>query len=592
MKNSVRPMTGCVTLIVLCLITSATGRATTRSAQDGPVSVNLGDVYRKGEIKIEPYDLATMPPLPPGYAALNNKGSRITTTAVASGPYTIHFSASSVGNEDTFKNLRIFHAEPDPFDPDAPIWVDCTGDSSNAPGPNFSSRTLDSYSEELGVFVIGKLVQKVPPNTAAADLVVTCIGSPNFVTSPDPVTFTVQIENRGPQIATDVGVLDDLSPGSILVSTTPSQGTCKQRGGHVYCKLGTLGVGVSANIVIIVKPHQHIASYPSEEEHFIKNHADARARERDDDFENNHASGSVRVFSDPNLPPSVTITSPKTTPELDATFVGPANITIRATASDPDGTISKVEFFDDGKSIGLGESLDGSSFVITERNVSFGRHFVEAEATDNGGRKSISHGARILVNGTANLSISSPADGAVIIPGSPLAVTAKASHPSGIITKVEFFSSSMSLGEGTNKRGDEYTLRLDSKQRAIYTIVAVATDGSGVKTSSTPVTVKVTKPPLVSIVNPSEGATFPSLYNINITAKASDPDGSIKKVDFYANGLLIGSASDVGTDRFMMTWRRLQDGVHSLTAVATDELGVTSKSDPVKIKVGNPSAKP
>jgi hypothetical protein len=88
-------------------------------------------------------------------------------------------------------------------------------------------------------------------------------------------------------------------------------------------------------------------------------------------------------------------------------------------------------------------------------------------------------------------------------------------------------------------------------------------------------------------------ASFPYVYftEHRFVATRVTPDGSIKKVDFYANGPLIGSASDVGTDRFMMRYR-LQDGVHSLTAVATDELGVTSKSDPVKIKVGNRSPKP
>ena len=55
-----------------------------RVAQDGPVSVNLGDVYRKGEIKIDPYDLNTMPRLPAGYVPLNDKGYLITTTAAAS----------------------------------------------------------------------------------------------------------------------------------------------------------------------------------------------------------------------------------------------------------------------------------------------------------------------------------------------------------------------------------------------------------------------------------------------------------------------------------------------------------------------------
>ena len=41
------------------------------------------------------------------------------------------------------------------------------------------------------------------------------------------------------------------------------------------------------------------------------------------------------------LAPAVSITSPAN----NASFIAPANITINATASDSDGTISKVEFF-------------------------------------------------------------------------------------------------------------------------------------------------------------------------------------------------------------------------------------------------------
>jgi hypothetical protein len=183
-------------LLVSNLVPATTGLAFRGAFEDGPIAVNLGDVYKKGDVKIESYDLQSMPPLPVGYAALNNKGHLITTTAMASGPYTIHFKADSISDEATFKKLRIFHAEPDFFDPDAPVWVDRTGDSSRAPAPNFSNRSLDSYSEELGVFVIGKLVQGSPPATGTADLIITSSGSPESVTAPNLATFTVKVLNR------------------------------------------------------------------------------------------------------------------------------------------------------------------------------------------------------------------------------------------------------------------------------------------------------------------------------------------------------------------------------------------------------------
>jgi hypothetical protein len=42
-----------------------------QQSTDGPVLVNLGDVFRKGSVKIEDAALTSLPPLPQGYAALS-----------------------------------------------------------------------------------------------------------------------------------------------------------------------------------------------------------------------------------------------------------------------------------------------------------------------------------------------------------------------------------------------------------------------------------------------------------------------------------------------------------------------------------------
>jgi uncharacterized repeat protein (TIGR01451 family) len=575
-------------LVGCALALASAGALSSQSkSQDGPVSVAYGSLYQTGSIKIEPYDLTTLPVLPAGYAALNNRAYLITTTAIVGPPHVVHFSAASIADEEDFSNLRIFHAEPDTFDPDSPMWVDSTVRLPETPAPDFTAKTINARSDRLGVFVIGKLVQKIPPNTDVADLVVTCSGSAARLTAPNNITYTCTVMNKGPQPATEIGLIDGLPNDGVLVSANPSQGSCKERTGSLYCKLGRLAVGASATIVLVVKPYEGTGSFPPEGK-MTANSAWAGAREMDSNVDNNNATETTLILPDPNLPPSITIDHPKT----GALFVGPTDITIESTAFDSDGTVAKVEFLDNGELIASGIPSAENRLTITERNVSFGFHSIIAVVTDNAGRQNISNAANIIVNGSAVVNILKPADGSLIAPGSDVTITAKASHPSGLINKVEFFANSESLGEGVLVGPNKYELRRNKIEGRIYPITAVATDGSGITTTTAPVNVTVTKPPIVSIVNPSEGASFPSLYNINITAKASDPDGSIKKVDFYANGLLIGSASDVGTDRFMMTWRRLQDGVHSLTAVATDELGVTSKSDPVKISVGNRSPKP
>ena len=47
-------------------------------------------------------------------------------------------------------------------------------------------------------------------------------------------------------------------------------------------------------------------------------------------------------------------------------------------------------------------------------------------------------------------------------------------------------------------------------------------------------------PPTVSLTSPVEGATFIAPATITVTANASDSDGTIAQVDFYAGTTLIG----------------------------------------------------
>src|SRR5205807_10253554 len=77
-----------------------------------------------------------------------------------------------------------------------------------------------------------------------------------------------------------------------------------------------------------------------------------------------------------NNPPTVSITSPAN----NASFNAPASITLSANASDTDGTISKVEFFNGSQSIGFATS---SPYNVTWSNVAAGTYTITAKATDN-----------------------------------------------------------------------------------------------------------------------------------------------------------------------------------------------------------------
>jgi uncharacterized repeat protein (TIGR01451 family) len=563
----------------VCFHHSPSSRAETD--QDGPVAVKYGNLFKAGDLKIESFGLAGLPPLPAGYAALNNTAYRITTSAVVSGPHTIRFVVSSVTEEDTFRKLRIFHIDNDPFDPDGFVWVDVTELNSATSSPSFSAKTIFGKSESLGTYVVAKLVREVPPTTETADLVVTTKVVVDRVTAPGFVSYTIYLSNHGPDNATDVGVWDEIAGPVDLVSVEPSQGECKPGVGQlIVCKIGSLKAGQSITVAVKLRPNEGRGSFPKEGKE-ITHEAGAKAVENEPTPQNNEASDTVLVFPDPNQPPNITLISPKD----EELFVGPADITLQATAEDSDGSISKVEFFDGNKSLGLGTSADGKNFVLTARGFAYGNHYFVAVATDNGGRIDWSVQKGVFVNGLSVVSVKTPGANALVPPGSDLIVAASAMHPAGVIKKLQFFANGRLLGEGSLSEANTYTFNWKGLQRGSYSMSAIAIDGSDIPTVSTPVKFVVGKRPEVAIISPAHAPLGSVPTNLIIAATAKQSDGAIRRVDFYANGRLIGSASDIATDTFSFIWRNVPAGKHTLKAVAVDDLGVSETSKSITLSV-------
>lgn len=542
------------------------------TVQDGPVSVDFGTVYETGTTTFSPYDLAPLPSLPPGFAPLNNAGHLINTTAVIAGPHVVNFKAESITDQTDFSNLRIFHAEPDPFDPEKPIWTDAT---ILSPAPNFSNKTLSARTDDLGVFVIGRLVQ-TPPPLGTANLRLSCTDSQDPITADNNLTYTLTVTNDGPQTASELMLRNALSPDVEFVSSSPSQGTCKELNSEIYCSLNSLPAGNSATVTLTVKPIEGTDSFPTDGK-MIANGVVVKANEIDNDPSNDSVTEETKVLPSPNHPPSVDFTNPIS----GAMFIGPVNLTLTAQASDSDGSIARVDFYDNDELIGT--STSGNPYTITELNVAYGNHSLKAVATDNGGRQNVST-ADVIVNGSATVGITNPLPGAIFAPGSTISLAANANSSVGI-SKVEFFVNAGLIGQSSS-------VTWPNVSAGIYSIIAVATDSNGVTTTSAPVNITVGSPPTVAMSLPANGAIFPSLTNISVSANAHSNTGSITRVDFYADGLLIGSANDVGTDKFSLTWRHLADGFHSLTAVATDNLGFSTTSAPITIGVNTPSTQP
>jgi len=86
-------------------------------------------------------------------------------------------------------------------------------------------------------------------------------------------------------------------------------------------------------------------------------------------------TGTVNVVA-PNLPPSVTLTNPV----AGTVFAAPANVTLWATATDSDGTVTNVQFL---VGTNLVANVATAPFTATTNNLAAGSYTLSAIASDN-----------------------------------------------------------------------------------------------------------------------------------------------------------------------------------------------------------------
>src|SRR6185369_12640984 len=82
--------------------------------------------------------------------------------------------------------------------------------------------------------------------------------------------------------------------------------------------------------------------------------------------------------------------------------------------------------------------------------------------------------------------------------------------------------------------------------------------------------------------SPSNGASFTAPATVTIAASASDSDGSIAQVQFYAGGTLLGTDT---TSPYSLTWSNVAAGSYTLTAKAIDNGGAATVSAPIGMTV-------
>ena len=275
-------------------------------------------------------------------------------------------------------------------------------------------------------------------------------------------------------------------------------------------------------------------------------------------------------------PPAVILSAPAN----NDTFNAPATITLTATASDPDGTVAKVDFYNGQALLGTATT---SPYSFTWSNVPANSYTLTAKATDNLGAATFSSAATITVC-APTVALTSPAPGQFVAPPGSFALAATATTPAacGVISRVEFYNGATLLNSTATA---PYTYTWGSVPTGAYSLTAKAYDSRGLTVTSAAIPVTVDATPIVSLTTPSNGATFTAPATINLTATASDSDGTISSLAFLSNGVVI--ATDT-TSPYSFSWTGVAAGSYQLAARAIDNLQGTTTTAVSTVVVANP----
>ena len=283
------------------------------------------------------------------------------------------------------------------------------------------------------------------------------------------------------------------------------------------------------------------------------------------------------------------------TPVSRSTFTAGSTISITAYAAENyGGTISKVAFYNGTTLLGTQSIGFYGAYTYTWANVPGGAYSITAVATDSIGTSTTSSPVSVTVASPASspvVAITSPINPNYIVAGTDVSITASATETGGTISSVAFYNGTSLLGTAINS---PYAYLWKGVPGGYYNITAVATDGAGTKSVSTPLSIVSTAAsPIVSIATPVSRSTFTAGSTISITAYAAENyGGTISKVAFYNGTTLLGTQSIGFYGAYTYTWANVPGGAYSITAVATDSIGTSTTSSPVSVTVASPASSP
>ena len=366
------------------------------------------------------------------------------------------------------------------------------------------------------------------------------------------------------------------------------------------------------------------------------------------------------VFGAVNQLPDVAVTSPANGSE----FAKSTPVTLEATASDPDGSVSQVAFYVNGIALGTDLTGEAGKFSMTWNSSLAGTYEVTAVATDDRGATKTSSPITIALtppagrtnvalasNGgtaTASTAFSGGFPASSVINGDrkglswgsgggwqdgtdgvwPDWLEVQFSGPQ-TIEEIDVFSvqdtytapseptigmtfttyglqdfvveywtgSAWEMVSGGSVLNNTRVWRqfnfapVTTARIRVWVTRALASRSRLVEIEAYAVWGSINEAPTVTMTSPSTGATFPVSTSVSLQATATDVDGTVSQVKFYANDVLVATDMTGLSGVFSTVWTPSIAGTYTVTAEATDDRGGVKTSSPISVVMAPPAGR-
>ncbi len=229
----------------------------------------------------------------------------------------------------------------------------------------------------------------------------------------------------------------------------------------------------------------------------------------------------------------------------------------------------------------LGSGVSGRVHAAA---VSGGRLVVGGVFSVAGGKASVGLGQWTFLDATPRVVLTAPTEGARVEVGQPIPLRAELENVESGVQRVEFLDG-LTLIEARTNAPYETVWMLASVGDHALSARAHVVGGEVLASGPAVITVLASAtnlPPWISIVTPTNGAVATAGGPLELEAQAVDLDGSIERVEFWVDEVLVGTRHE---PPYRLAVDGLAIGTHTLFARGFDQAGAAAESEWVGVTI-------